>query len=43
MAFSESDVYIYSFLTRGQHQKIQEIKKATEVGNANIENMLKKK
>lgn len=44
MAFSESDVYIYSFLTRGQHQKIQEIvKKAAEVGNANIENMLKEK
>lgn len=44
MAFSESDVYIYSFLTRGQHQKITEIvKKASEVGNANIENMLKEK
>jgi len=44
MAFSESDVYIYSFLTRGQHQKIQEIvKKAAEVGNADIENMLKEK
>ena len=44
MAFSESDVYIYSFLTRGQHQKIQEIvKKAQETGNINIENMLKEK
>lgn len=44
MAFSESDVYIYSFLTRGQHQKIQEIvKKAQETGNVNIENMLKEK
>ena len=37
MAFSESDVYIYSFLTRGQHQKIQEIvKKAAEVGTLTL-------
>lgn len=44
MAFSESDVYIYSFLTRGQHQKIQEIvRKAQETGDINIENMLKEK
>lgn len=44
MAFSESDVYVYSFLTRGQHQKIQEIvRKAQETGNINIENMLKEK